>query len=40
MWMLGLKGLISDAYVAFEDLRLLTLGFTLTVGKEPTVRSA
>lgn len=32
--------LISDAYVAFEDLQLLTLGFTLIVGKEPTVRSA
>lgn len=32
--------LISDANVAFEDLQLLTLGFTLIVGKEPTVRSA
>lgn len=32
--------LISDAFVAFEDLQLLTLGFTLIVGKEPTVRSA
>ena len=32
--------LISDAYVAFEDLQSLTLGFTLIVGKEPTVRSA
>ena len=32
--------LICDANVAFEDLQLLTLGFTLIVGKEPTVRSA
>ena len=38
--LLPLYLLISDANVAFEDLQLLTLGFTLIVGKEPTVRSA